>query len=187
MIINFRYHFFTITAIFAALGIGILIGSSIVGNEGLEKEQRRIVENINEEISHLKKENGNLTKGINTLETELYSLKSIDVEIYSLIIKEHLKKKEIILFYEELSEENLKEINSFFKLIEANLIVKKIEILEENLTGEISNSDYFISWNLKKKANEDLKKLKPDSLIIYQGKSLQGLILELIKEITKND
>lgn len=115
MIINFRYHFFTITAIFAALGIGILIGSSIVGNEGFEKEQRKIIENISEEISHLKKENTNLTKGINILETELISVKSIDAEIYSLIIKNHLKNKKIILLYDDLPEVNIEEIKNFFE------------------------------------------------------------------------
>ena len=41
MFMNLRYHIFTISAIFAALGIGILIGTCIIGDEGLLEEQQR--------------------------------------------------------------------------------------------------------------------------------------------------
>lgn len=71
MIINFRYHIFTITAIFAALGIGILIGSSIIGNEGLLEEQQRIVREISNDIDRMKDENTRLLKSISSLEANL--------------------------------------------------------------------------------------------------------------------
>lgn len=187
MIINFRYHFFTVTAIFVALGLGILIGSSIVGNDGLVKEQRRLVKNINDEFSRLQDENSRLAKGIRTLETELISWKSTGAEIYSILIKDYLKEKDILLIFEEMSEDNIKEISSFFKLLEAKSIIKRYEEIKEKISEEILYSDYFISWNLNKDLNEELKNLGEKPFIIYNGESTQGLILAFIKELIKND
>lgn len=52
--IDIRYHIASIVAVFVALGLGILIGSTIVGDNLLVDQQKKMIERLDEQFSVVK-------------------------------------------------------------------------------------------------------------------------------------
>lgn len=62
MHINFKYFIVSIGSIFLALGIGILVGSSLGNNETIQKQNEAIVKDIDEQFNELKTKDEKLSK-----------------------------------------------------------------------------------------------------------------------------
>lgn len=181
-----RYHIFTISAIFAALGIGILIGSCIIGDEGLLKEQQRIVKEIGRDIDRLKEENSRLLRSINTLEEDLAYKMNIEQKLYPLLLKDLMEGRSFFLIYNDVSEENLDELVYYLKLMNADydfFDLKKGNWPEEK--PDLSVFNHLITWNLKEdfSANLLLNAKENFSLLSYQGDDVQDLIINIVKEV----
>ncbi|HCJ78844.1 MAG TPA: copper transporter, partial [Desulfotomaculum sp.] len=69
MIINLRYHIASLVATFLALGIGILIGSIMLGNDTLVKQQQQLTRKLELQIEELRKKNEAVQAIVNNLET----------------------------------------------------------------------------------------------------------------------
>lgn len=52
--IDLRYHIASLVAIFLALGLGVLIGSTIVGDDVLVQQQKKIIDRLEEQFATLK-------------------------------------------------------------------------------------------------------------------------------------
>lgn len=57
MIIDLKYHIASLVAVFLALGIGILIGTTMIGSDVIMKQQERLVMSLQEEFASLREEN----------------------------------------------------------------------------------------------------------------------------------
>lgn len=57
MVIDLKYHLSTIIAIFLALGIGILIGSAMIGDDGMVREQQHLIVQIEKDLNSLRSQN----------------------------------------------------------------------------------------------------------------------------------
>ncbi len=86
MFLGFKYHIFTITAIFAALGIGIVIGTSLIGDDMFIQEQERLIENIKNSVQQINKKNVNLKSDLENLKEELSYRKDMEKRILSILI-----------------------------------------------------------------------------------------------------
>ncbi len=58
--IDLRYHIVSIVAVFLALGIGILVGSSIVSDDLMVTQQQKIIDSLEEQFSTLRERESNL-------------------------------------------------------------------------------------------------------------------------------
>ncbi len=192
MIINFRYHIFTITAIFAALGLGILIGSSIIGHEGLLEEQRHIIKNISNDINKLKKENKNLTFGISILEQKLTERNTFEKSLVSLLLTDYMKEEQLILVYSDLEEENVNELSKYLKIMGANFNLFNYKHLEKDslsLENQVNKEiDRFITWNVNTslKTKLDGLKLSDKAILEYNQSDVMGLLLNIINDFNEN-
>jgi hypothetical protein len=54
MIIDIRYHIASLVSVFLALGLGILIGSALLGNDALVKEQEKMISRLEKEFDRMK-------------------------------------------------------------------------------------------------------------------------------------
>ena len=70
MIIDFRYHIASLAAVFLALGLGILIGSSLLSDEKLYEQQGKLVDRW-KLIASLRQDKRNLEEEIVSLELAL--------------------------------------------------------------------------------------------------------------------
>ncbi len=182
MIINFRYHVFTITAIFAALGLGILIGSSFIGHEGLIEEQKKIINNIGSDIKQLRTENYELKSNLDNLEKELVYHRNLQIKLLPLVFRDKLIDKEYLLVYTQKSEYEL--VKQFTELLtKAGL---KINILDNIKKVDVQTTGKIILWNVNPREQETFTKFN-DSLntkpLIYNGDDISGLVLKIIEDL----
>lgn len=87
-----RYHIVSLVAVFLALAIGIMLGSSIENRGLLKKQQERLVKSIEEDIASIRKKNADLQK-------EIDSQKEYEKIILPALIKNKLKERKIALVY----------------------------------------------------------------------------------------
>lgn len=70
MFIDFRYHIASLVAVFMALGIGMLIGSTMLGDNGLNERQDQIAERLEQHLNQLRQENEEVRVQLAALENE---------------------------------------------------------------------------------------------------------------------
>ncbi len=190
MIINFRYHIFTITAIFAALGLGILIGSSIIGHEGLLDEQRHIIKNISNDINNLKKENKSLTLGISTLEQKLTERDNLEKSIVSLLLTDYMKEEQLILIYNDLDQENINELSNYLKIMGTNFDLYDFQDFDRDSFSSEENNEFdrVITWNIDTSLSTHLDGLNINNTAIleYNKRDVLGLLFNIIEDFNKN-
>ncbi|MFW5981609.1 MAG: copper transporter [Halanaerobiaceae bacterium] len=151
MIITFKQHVITITAIFASLCLGILVGSTIVGEDGLLLEQRKIINGIRNEIDNLELEKSKLADEVSILENELSTRIKMEEKIISLTLENFLEDKQYYLLYDNLENNHTKN--------KINDKVNEIQALIRNMGGEI-NLLYTSEFdNLLKKQENDIVNL----------------------------
>lgn len=68
MIIDLKYHITSLAAVFLALGIGIVVGSVMLGNDTIVMQQERLTDSLEGEMRLLRLDNQQLKKKINDLE-----------------------------------------------------------------------------------------------------------------------
>ncbi len=71
MFLDLRYHLTTIIAIFLSLGIGILIGTALIGDDGIVMEQQKIIAQIEDDLQTLRLQNNQFRTMITALEIDL--------------------------------------------------------------------------------------------------------------------
>lgn len=181
MIINFRYHIFTITAIFAALGIGILIGSSFVADKGIVEEQKRIITKIGSDINNIKNKNLSLQNKLVDLKKEIEYRQKMEKEILSFSLKDRLKEKNYYLVHQQnISEELQEEFKKIIKKTGARINITDEPVGNDNLEGV----NRVIYWNCDQSKEEAID-TQQEKYLFYNKEDLSGLILTLLKEEKK--
>lgn len=178
MIINFRYHIFTITAIFAALGIGILIGSSFVADKEIVEEQKRIITKIGSDINNIKNKNLSLQDKLIELKKELKYRHEIEKRILSLTLKDSFKEKKYYLVDQgNISVDLQNEFKGLLKKAGARLNIIDEPINNDSLEG-VSRVIY---WNCNQ-SNKSTECDQQEKYLFYHKEDLSGLILTLLEE-----
>lgn len=70
MIINLRYHIASLVAVFLALGIGIVIGGAMLGNNTIVEKQKQLTDRLEAQLSALRQKNDVLAARASTLEMD---------------------------------------------------------------------------------------------------------------------
>lgn len=90
MVIDLKTHLSTIIAIFLSLGIGILIGTAMVGDDGIVMEQHRIITQIEEDLRELRAQNGQFRLKISSLEANLIEQEQFVDQLFQEAIADRL-------------------------------------------------------------------------------------------------
>jgi hypothetical protein len=185
MIVDFRYHVFTISIIFSALGLGILIGTSIIGNEGIIEEQRKIINNIGVDLNGLRHENTKLKEDIINLSEELNYREEQQKRFFFLSFKDRLIGREYVLIRDDLNKKTKDEIKNLFNGSGASLSI--IDSYKE--LKSLSNFNRLILWGLEEIKIENIKNtysLNDMDILICNNLDLVDLLL-VIMESEIND
>ncbi|HAF17979.1 MAG: copper transporter [Thermacetogeniaceae bacterium] len=57
MIVDIRYHIASLAAVFLALALGILIGTSMISSDAINEQQKKMIEGLEKEFAVLREEN----------------------------------------------------------------------------------------------------------------------------------
>ncbi len=96
-ILNFRYHLLTLIAIFFALGVGILVGSTMFVRDGLLDEQKRLIQRMEGDFQYLREENRDLRERIDGLKEELVESEERMAGLFRILSDQGLKERRIAL------------------------------------------------------------------------------------------
>ncbi len=98
MIIDFKYHVASLVAVFLALGIGILVGSSFLGdnvNEAIIQQQKQIVNNLNRDFEQMRQDHKVAQEEIEAYKSALNISKQFEKQILPVLFTGKLTDKQI--------------------------------------------------------------------------------------------
>lgn len=140
MIIDFKYHIASLVAVFLALGIGILIGSTLLGNDALIDYQKQVTNRLESQLQSLRDTNETIQARANTLETDSNMHKQFEKQVLPVLAAGKLANKN-------------------FALVELNNLGFPPELTEvvENAGGRISSVTSVKAMDNEKQTIEDLQ------------------------------
>ncbi|EOD00466.1 copper transporter [Caldisalinibacter kiritimatiensis] len=139
MIINIRYYVLTITSIFLALGIGIIIGFMFDAQEIMVSQKQDIVNQLEEKFEYLKDENNTLKSNLKQERIKNKKYEKISEDLLPLMAKGKLDK----MSYAVIDNNNIyknSEISNLLELSGAN--IKSITLIEKRTLDNLVNFIY---------------------------------------------
>jgi len=98
LIIDIRYHIITLVAVFLMLGLGILIGTSMVGNETLTKQQEQLANRLEKQLNALRLENLKVQERYERVQAEREALDAFAQEVVPYAIGGRLRNMRVAVF-----------------------------------------------------------------------------------------
>lgn len=97
MMFDLRYHIASLTAVFLALGLGILVGITVVDDEALVNEQKYLIDRLEEEFRSIRGQNALLRQEIARQQQDMAVLEQFAQTALPYVIKDRLKGKRIAI------------------------------------------------------------------------------------------
>lgn len=91
MIIDIRYHIITLVAVFLMLGLGILIGTTMIGSEAIERKQEQLADRLEKQLQGLRLENQRAQERYEQVEAENHTLQLFAREVVPFAIANRLR------------------------------------------------------------------------------------------------
>ncbi|SHK06260.1 copper transporter [Desulforamulus aeronauticus] len=97
MIIDYRYHIASLVAVFIALGIGILVGSAVLGNEVIAERQKQLADRLEVQLEELRQKNEAVQARANNLEIDNNIQRQFEKQVLPPLITGKLTGKRIAI------------------------------------------------------------------------------------------
>ena len=160
MHINMKYYIVTISAIFIALGIGILVGFNLNYDQELSKQQAEVIDDLDKRFEALKETNEGLEIDLENLGSEYEEAidvinKNIDKLIANQLIDENIgiistnEKNDYTSDIEEIINNSQGKVA--FNIVLNDLISDKstIKLVAEKTQREMNSTDEVINYILE--------------------------------------
>lgn len=97
MFFNLRYHIVSLVAVFLALGLGILIGTALPGNEALVSQQLLLTSSLEKQLGALKQKNDSLQARISSLEMNNSIQREFESQVLPALVADKLNGRRIAI------------------------------------------------------------------------------------------
>lgn len=123
MMVDMRYHIVSLVAVFLALGIGILIGAAVLGNDTLVEEQKAMIDRLVADFDRLRTEQTQLENNLKEQRAALDANLMFGREVLPILVKDLLPGRRIAVIRtgDALSDKMYKEIASTLRLAGAKV------------------------------------------------------------------
>lgn len=156
MHINFKYFIVSIGAIFLALGVGILIGTSMESSVDIQEQNAAIVTDIDKQFKQLKEKDDKLTETNKNLLAKIDNIKDFIADNESLLSDQKLsgKKLALISFNEKANVDSVKNaLTNAGASIELDIQIKdevlnmtNLEKINTKLSQKFTKKEEVISY-----------------------------------------
>lgn len=92
---DLRYHITSLMAVFLALGLGILVGITIVDDEALVNEQKYLIDRLEEDFRFLREQNAFFRRQIANQQQDMVVLEEFSQTVLPYVIKDRLRGRKI--------------------------------------------------------------------------------------------
>ncbi|MFA7467455.1 MAG: copper transporter [Desulfotomaculaceae bacterium] len=97
MIIDYKYHIASLVAVFLALGIGILIGSTMLSNDAVIEYQKQVTDRLENQLQSMRETNESIQARASALEVDSGIHKQFEKEILPVLVAGRLENKHFAL------------------------------------------------------------------------------------------
>ena len=180
MLVNMKYHLVTIMALFITLAIGILIGSTIIGNDSISKQQQRLISDLKSDFKILRKENHQFETQINKLEKQLAANLKYRKKVLSVLFKDRLKgEKLLVINGDNIEKEMLTKVINYLELSQPQVI----NLLKESNLKAKEYTKIIILGQVNKEARQ--KYFNSDIEVIQLSKTELSSFSKTIEKLLK--
>lgn len=169
MVIDLRYQIVTTVIIFLTLGIGILIGSSMVGKQGIVTEQQKMINRLENDFDYLRRKNNRFQQKIISLQEKIENNQQFQKKLFPVVVEGIISDKTVLVVHDNSSlGDKADRLNSIFKLAGSKrLTIKSVDSLSK--VAELDSYNYliylgsqkdFTDQELRKEYNNNFKKIK---------------------------
>ncbi|MCI4065527.1 copper transporter [Micromonospora sp. R77] len=123
--INFRYHVVSLTAVFLALAIGLVVGTAALNGP--------VADSLKENVNALRKDNQQMRQSVNSMQKELELEEDFAAEMAQVVLPGKLAGRRVLVL----------DLPSGRKHTEG--VVKMLEQAGANITGQVDLQDKFIN------------------------------------------
>jgi len=188
MVIDLRYQIVTIVIIFLTLGIGILIGSSMVGQEGLINQQKELINRLEVEFTRLRQNNRQFQDKINNLQAKLERSNQFQKKVFPLVIKDRINGSKVLITYSKGEfKSQAEELSNILKVAGSQKVfIEPLELLKKE--KDLTSYDYLIYLGTKEIFRKEKIKERFRSLfkkVTYLSNSIIGPKPKLMDYILK--
>lgn len=189
MVIDLRYQIVTTVIIFLTLGIGILIGSSMVGQEGVIKEQKRLINYLESDFSQLRKNNRQFKEKIQNLQQKLKKNNEFQQKIFPLVIQNRIDGNKVLVVYNDKMKQKTNKLKQILEMAGSEkTTIKKFNYLKSDINLDLY--DYLIclendKLEIKKEFQDTFKKITYLPEDIFQSRrKVMTYILKLSGDLS---
>lgn len=97
MIMDFRYHIVTLVAVFLALGIGIIIGSALLGNDAIVQQQKELTDRLEGQLEEMRSQNKAVQAKVDEMEGNLTVQQQFEKQILPSLVTGKLTGKSLAI------------------------------------------------------------------------------------------
>ncbi|ATW23783.1 copper transporter [Candidatus Formimonas warabiya] len=171
--IDYKYHVTALVAIFLALGIGILIGSMIIGDEFVGNQQKLLIDRLEIDFQQMRVQNG-LTKGQLAAANETMEIyQKFCQQIMPVLIQDKLQSYRVVVVQTN-SSCNLNDIINPLKISGAE-IEAVISVLNDFSLAKVTADSLSPAHD----QGSQLMKMMGESILFGDD---QGTISDLVKK-----
>ena len=187
MLVDLRYHIVTIVIIFVTLAIGILIGSTMVGNDLIIRKQKNLISRLEQDFTELRTENREFKAEISSLKERLTNNFQFQKMILPLVVEGQLEDKNLLLLAGDDISTEMKE-----KVIQTlNLAgVKKLKLTKDKITDNENINKVLLLGEVKDKfKKEDEEEFFKEKLIVIDAKQLNSIsgLIKMVFQVAAKD
>ncbi len=184
MVMDLKYHIITIMTVFISLGIGILIGSTMGGNELIIKQQQQLINDLEHKLTNLKTKNNNFKQQVNQLEGKLTRNEEFQEMILPLVVRDQLTDTQLLLV-------TGKDINQELKQLAVKIFqlsgVEKIKVVDD----KFATKDKFNKVVFLGEINSELKHKyeKKEQTVAIKSEQLSSVsaLVKVVFELASKD
>ena len=144
MIIDLKYHIVTLVAVFLALGVGIFIGSAMIGNDYIAEQQKQFADRLEKDFETLREQNRESAKEIAAIQDDAADLRQFSEDIMAPLITNRLIGRSVAVIETSNYSMNSDLINALkkagAKVLSVTTILNGLTLPEQNraaLAGEL--------------------------------------------------
>ncbi|MGB2569882.1 copper transporter [Micromonospora citrea] len=123
--INFRYHVVSLTAVFLALAIGLVVGTAALNGP--------VADSLKENVNALRKDNQQMRQSVNSMQKELELEEEFAAQIAQVVLPGKLTGRRVLLLSTPSGREHTEGV------------LKMLELAGADVTGRVDVQDKFIN------------------------------------------
>ncbi len=183
MIFDIKYHIASLTAVFLALGIGILIGTFMIGGDAVSKQQKDMIEDIEKQFAILREENRESADALLQAQAEISFQQQLNQSVLPVLLKDKLVERQVALVDINYDKEH-DRLDNILRSAGADVQSATIINLDLLNDGDLNNQ---VVEMLNKPEDTELEDYLPDLAQQISEAILTGEISDLISLLYDHD